>query len=175
MISSSSISRPTKLVGAIGRFEVRASGQGPTVTEALLRPPSNSERAAATSNSRHCPFLSASAVAKSASVPRCGVRRYPRSSALIPCALIPARSARASCESPAASRWLRRSVAKSCGPEARTSFSTILAKFGPSLAATRAGRTPASCAGGRALLRSRCAGIFALRRGGRLAALAEEL
>ena len=48
--------RPTKLVSAIGKFaEVLVSGHGPTVTEALFRPPSKSERAAATSNSSPLP------------------------------------------------------------------------------------------------------------------------
>ena len=72
-ISSSSTSRPTKLVSASGRFAIGVSAQGPTATAAPRRV--NRERAALASNSARCSSSSASPRAKSMSVSRCGVRR----------------------------------------------------------------------------------------------------
>ena len=102
--SSSSTSRPTKLVRESGKFETPVSGQGPSGNAPPPRRRRDPECVAAASNSPRCSSLSASAFTKSASVSRCGVRRYPRSSAPMPFVLIRARSASASCESPAASR-----------------------------------------------------------------------
>ena len=72
-ISSSSVSRPTKLVSASGRVAILVSGHGPTATEVPRR--TTSTRVAAASNMRRCSPLSASAPAKSTSVSGFGVRR----------------------------------------------------------------------------------------------------
>ena len=97
-ISPSSESRPTKLVSAKGRLLGRRVA---SLSMPGRRAPG---RVAAASNARRCSGPSVSASSRRMSVSRCGVRRSPRSSAPTPFALIRARSASASCESPAASR-----------------------------------------------------------------------
>ena len=74
-ISPSSVSRPTKLVSASGKFDTTVSSQGPSLGALPMR--RRDPECVAASNSLRCSSLSASAPHKSARVSRCGVRRYP--------------------------------------------------------------------------------------------------